>query len=166
MWPIIVFIMLALIGSIFWLKPSARDQRLADLRLQAMKLGLAVKHQTFNPESAKNGVRDSISGTTYSLFVEDPKASKDVIFRIVFQGGWDAEQLPEGFSWHDKISKHDLSWFQSLELIDQLDAVTDQLMLLEVCGNRVTMMAAEQVGADARQYQSLLTSLLAAIAQR
>ena len=160
MWIILVLIMMALIGSIFWLKPSPRDQRLADLRLQAMKLGISVKHQTFNPESAKNGVRDTISGTTYSLFNEDAKAPKEIIFRIVRQMGWDNELLPTDYSWHDKVSKEKFDWFRAINLEQLLQGCDDTLKLIEVCGNRVTVMTAEDPNADATQYKKLLDELL------
>lgn len=163
MWIILVLIMMALIGSVFWLKPSPRDQRLADLRLQAMKLGLSVKHLTFDPESAKNGVRDKISGTTYSLFVEDSKAPKDIIFRIVRQIGWDNELLPAEFSWHDKVSPEKTDWFCALKMDELLQACDDSLKLIEVYGNRVTIMASEDPNADAEQYKMLLDRLIGQI---
>lgn len=163
MWIVLVLIMLALIGSIFWLKPSPRDQRLADLRLQAMKLGLSVKHQTFNPESAKNGVRDTLSGTTYSLFVEDAKAPKDIIFRVVRQSGWDNEDLPDEYSWHDKVSQKNHDWFCALQFDELIGGCNDSLKLIEVCGNRVTIMANEDPQASAEQYKVLLDTLLSKI---
>ena len=37
MWPIAILIGLIVFGSVYWLKPSPRDTRLAALRLDAIK---------------------------------------------------------------------------------------------------------------------------------
>ena len=64
---IVVFIALAVFGSVYMLKPSPRQQRLAELRLEAIKLGLQVKLETFKTNSKKLGVRDDITATRFSV---------------------------------------------------------------------------------------------------
>ena len=49
-WLVVIVIALVVIGSVMWLKPSARDQRLAVLRLDAIKRGLQVSQFTFKPD--------------------------------------------------------------------------------------------------------------------
>ena len=54
-WIIIAAAVMAIIGSVFWLKPSARDSRLAELRFNAIRAGLQVRQFTFKPDAAKTG---------------------------------------------------------------------------------------------------------------
>ncbi|WP_430462006.1 hypothetical protein ACQUQU_04240 [Thalassolituus sp. LLYu03] len=154
-WLIVGAVVMSLFGSIYWLKPSARDTRLAKLRFEAIRAGLQIRQFTFKPESAKNGVRDEVPGTTYTLLRAGKQQGGDLKFRIVGQKGWDAEGLPEGYSWHDQGTAADAERFKQA-----LAAVKDHILLLEVYDNRVTLMAAEGKEATADAYKSFLSGFL------
>lgn len=158
---IIVFIFLVLFGSVYWLKPSPRDKRLADLRFSAIKHGLIVKQHTFTPDSKKTGVRDAITGTTYTLFSQDQKAEPALLMRIMGQAGWDTDSLPEGYSWHDGHSQlAGTDVLAQIGFAEALANIPDHLHMVEIYGNRVSIMPAEMKGVSAEQYVALLEFLM------
>lgn len=156
-WPIALLVGLVVFGSVYWLKPSPRDKRLADLRLDAIKRKLHVRQYTFKPDSAKTGIRDDFTGTNYTLMDPKPKKrdSGELLWRIVGQQGWDAEGLPEGLSWHDKGSEEDAKLVSDL-----IQDLSDELLLLELYSNRVTLMPAEHKTANAAEYEAFLQAML------
>lgn len=155
MWPIAILIGLIVFGSVYWLKPSPRDTRLAALRLDAIKRHMQVRQFTFKPESAKNGVRDAVTGITYTLVNNNKRDKAVLLWRVVGQAGWESEGLPEGLAWHDRGSAADAELLTSL-----LPALQDNILLLEVFSNRVTLMAAENKAATAEGYEQFLTKIL------
>lgn len=134
---IILAVVMAVIGSVMMLKPSAKQARLAEQRLEAIKLGLQVKLENFEPESEKNGVRDNIRGALYLRFFPDVK-SQQVKWRVVRQPAWDSEGLAESWSWHDKDAMPDLDKLNSL-----LKALPDDVLLVESFDNRVALICEE-----------------------
>jgi hypothetical protein len=134
---IVVFIVLAVFGSVYMLKPSPRQQRLAALRLDAIKLGLQVKLDTFKPNSKQTGVRDEIVATRYQRFNPGVK-SQALRWCIVRQAGWEQEGLAAGWSWHNQEQQPDLE--QLAHLLAQL---TDDVQMIEVYDNRTSMMTIE-----------------------
>ena len=154
-WLIVGAVAMSLFGSIYWLKPSPRDTRLAKLRFEAIRAGLQIRQFTFKPDSAKNGVRDEVPGTTYTLLRPGKQQGGDLKFRIVGQKGWDVDGLPEGYCWHDQGTVADAERFRQA-----LAAVNDHILLLEVYDNRVTLMAAEGKEASADGYKSFLSAFL------
>jgi hypothetical protein len=134
---IVIFIVLAIFGSVYMLKPSPRQQRLAALRLEAIKLGLQVKLDTFKPNSKQTGVRDEIVATRYQRFI--PEAKSQVLrWCIVRQGGWEQEGLVEGWSWHDQAQPPDLN-----RLAELLTQVGEDVQMIEVYDNRTSLMTIE-----------------------
>lgn len=156
-WLIFIAAGLVIFGSVYWLKPSPRDTRIAALRLDAIKLGLQVRHHSFQPDSAKSGVRDVITGTSYSRMNNPGKPQGDLRFRIVGQPAWDSEGLPEGLSWHDKSRNpaEDCARIQ-----EALASVKDPILLLEVYDNRVMLIAAENREASAGEYKKIIDAFL------
>lgn len=154
-WLIILAVTLSLFGSVYWLKPSARDTRLAKLRFDAIKMGLQVRQFTFKSDSAKNGVREDITGTSYTLMTDVKQQGGDVLFRVVGQPAWDNEGLPEGLSWHDKGTAED-----ARRVSEALAALDDDILLLEVFSNRVVLMAAEHKTASAENYMRFLKAFV------
>lgn len=157
-WPIVILIGLIVFGSVYWMKPSPRDTRLAALRLDAIKRHLQVRQFTFTPESAKNGVRDPVTGTSYTLMNTKKRDSGVLLWRVVGQVGWESDGLPEGLSWHDRGSAADAALLTSL-----LPGLQDDILVLEVFSNRVTLMAAEHKTATAEGYEQFLTALLESV---
>ncbi|MCD8523756.1 MAG: hypothetical protein LRY66_01845 [Saccharospirillaceae bacterium] len=150
-WLFVSIGVLTIIGSVMMLRPSPRDTRLAALRFDAIRNGLQVRSFTFKTDPAKTGVRDDIPGTGYTLWRNAKRQDGALRFRIVKQAGWDNEGLPEGFSWHNQGSAEDA------ELISRmLPQLQDDLLMLEVYENRVTLMAAENQTASAAAYQHFL----------
>ena len=158
MWPIAILIGLIVFGSVYWLKPSPRDTRLAALRLDAIKRHLQVRQFTFKPESAKNGVRDAVTGTSYTLMDSSKRDKAVLLWRVVGQAGWESDGLPDGLAWHDRGSAADAELLTSL-----LPSLQDDILLLEVFSNRVTLMAAEHKTATAENYEAFLTQILTSV---
>lgn len=134
---IVVLVVMAIIGSVMMLKPSAKQARLAEQRLEAIKLGLQVKLETFEPESEKNGVRNDIRGALYLRYFPDVKSQK-IKWRVVRQPAWDSEGLPESWSWHDKDETPDLAALNEL-----LEALPEDVLLVEAFDNRVALITEE-----------------------
>jgi len=154
-WLVLGFVVLAMFGSVYWLKPSPRDKRLAGLRLDAIKNGLQIRQFTFKPESAKNGVRDDITATSYTLVKPGKQQGGELKFSVVGQQGWDTDGLPEGLSWHNQGSAEDAA-----KLREALTELNDDLLLLEIYENRVLMMPAERKSASAEAYKNFMQKFL------
>jgi hypothetical protein len=134
---IVVFIVLAIFGSVYMLKPSPRQRRLAELRLDAIKLGLQVKLETFKVDSKKMGVRDDVSATRYERFNPSIK-SQALRWCIVRQAGWEQEGLAEGWSWNNMSQRPDLE-----KLSELLSKVGDDVQVIEVYDNRASLITTE-----------------------
>ncbi|WP_300427699.1 hypothetical protein [uncultured Thalassolituus sp.] len=154
-WPVMLLVGLVVFGSVYWLKPSPRDKRLAELRLDAIKRKLQVRQFTYKPDSAKTGIRDDITGTSYTLMDNAKRNDSGLRWRVAGQGGWDTEGLPEGLAWHNQGTADDAA-----RLTAALAELNDDLLLVEVFGNRVTMIPAERKTATAESYQRFLEALL------
>lgn len=174
-WAIFILVGLVIFGSVYWLKPSARDTRLAELRMQAIKLGLHVRQHKFEPDSAKTGVRDSVSGTSYSWMRPDARTPGDLEFSIVGQPAWENTGLPEGLYWHQRptLSEQEAQSSEAFEKYQQaceqvgnrirplLEVFEDDILLLEVYENRVLIIPAENKVGTAEAYSDLIKQLLA-----
>jgi len=165
-WLIFVFVGLALFGSIYWMKPSARDQRLSELRMAAIRSGLHIRQHTFKVDAARNGVRDDITATGYTLTLPPPphgeKQRQALLFRIVGQQGWETAGLPEGWAWHDlpQAKDRDASLAKAEQLgpllVRLLSSMDDELQMLEVFENRIVLFPSEQKNASAEKYLKVL----------
>ena len=140
---IVVFIVLAVFGSVYMLKPSPRQQRLAELRLEGIKLGLQVKLETFKVDSKKMGVRDDITATRYQRFNPAIK-SQELRWCVVRQAGWEQEGLIEGWSWNNMNQCPKLE-----QLSELLSAVGDDVQMIEVYDNRASLMTIESKSSTA-----------------
>lgn len=140
---IVVFIALAVFGSVYMLKPSPRQKRLAELRLEAIKLGLQVKLETFKVDSKKMGVRDDITATRYQRFNPAVK-SQELRWCIVRQEGWEQEGLAQGWSWNVLMVQPDLT-----KLAELLGQLTDDVQMVEVYDNRASIMTIESKSSTA-----------------
>jgi hypothetical protein len=140
---IVIFIALAVFGSVYMLKPSPRQQRLAELRLEAIKLGLQVKLETFKTDSKKMGVRDDVTATRYERFNPAVK-SQALRWCIVRQAGWEQEGLAEGWSWNSIAQRPDPEKMSAL-----LSTVGDDVQVIEVYDNRASLMTIESKSSTA-----------------
>jgi hypothetical protein len=140
---IVVFIILAVFGSVYMLKPSPRQKRLAELRLDAIKLGLQVKLKTFKTDSKKMGVRDDVMGTRYERFNPAIK-SQSMRWCIVRQAGWEQEGLPEGWSWNNLVVRPNIE-----KLSELLSKVGDDVQVIEVYDNRASLITIESKSSTA-----------------
>ncbi len=174
-WLIFIGVGLALFGSVYWLKPSPRDTRLAELRLDAIRLGLQVRHHVFKVDSAKTGAREDITGTAYTMArpVSHDRThsdTKDTLkYRVVGQIAWEDDGLSEGLYWHDRPGselKRDSDEQQKAiahaagQLMPVLSELSDDVLLLEVYGNRATLIPAERKTASAAAYHKVLNAVL------
>ncbi len=149
---IVVLISLAVFGSVYMLKPSPRQQRLAALRLDAIKLGLQVKLLTFKVDSKKTGVRDDITATQYQRFKPEVK-SQALRWCVVRQAGWEQEGLPDGWSWHNNNVKPNLEALNAL-----LAELTVDVLLVEVYDNRTRLLTVENKSSSAEQLNTWIES--------
>ena len=154
-WLVLGFVILTIFGSVYWLKPSPRDKRLAGLRYDAIKLGLQIRQFTFKPDSAKTGVRDEITATSYTLVRPGQQQGGALKFRVAGQAGWDTDGLPEGLCWHNQGTAADAEkWTAAMAQL------SDDLLLLEVYENRVVLMPAERKTANAEAYKVFMQTFL------
>jgi hypothetical protein len=173
-WLIPLAVVLLVFGSVYWMKPSPRDSRLAALRLDAIKAGLQVRYYRFQADGAKTGVREDITGTSYTLVFRQPahdegKPRHELLFRIVGQPAWETAGLPQGLSWHDLPGDPAQGQEQRLALAESLGAgiraaltgLNDDVLLLELYENRVSLIPAERKAASAEGYLQVLTALAA-----
>lgn len=154
-WILIGLVVFAIISSVLWLKPSPRDQHLSVLRMAALKQGLQIRQYTFKPRSEKNGIRDELRATSYSVMRAQSIKPGLLRYRIVRQAGWEQDGLPPGYSWHDPASALDHT-----HLMACLPRLTDTLLMLEVYEHRVAMMVAEEKQANAENYREFMHALL------
>ena len=147
---IFVGIALALFGSVYWLKPSPKDKRIADLRLQAIKLGMQVKLRKFDPDSKETGIRNEINAAHYTLFKPAEKSSK-LRWCVVRQEGWEQEGLPQGWSWHNKHADLDLAALNALIQECEFD-----VQVLAAYDNRTILVSDEKKDGSADQIKSWL----------
>ncbi|MFQ3171973.1 MAG: hypothetical protein ACI9DG_002012 [Oleispira sp.] len=149
---IVIFITLAVFGSVYMLKPSPRQLRLAELRLDAIKLGLQVKLETFKTDSKKMGVRDDVIATRYERFNPAVK-SQALRWCIVRQAGWEQKGLAEGWSWNSIAQSPDLE-----KLSELLSAVSDDVQVIEVYDNRASLMTIESKSSTAELINTWIES--------
>jgi hypothetical protein len=157
---LIPLVIMAVIGSIFWLRPSARDRRLAELRMEAITLGLQVRQYTFKPQAEKNGVRDNVMATSYTVLAPGNPKAGELRYRVVGQRAWDNDGLPEGLWWDTEPQGAEREALLA-KLHQHLPQLEDDLLMLEADQRRVTMMVAERPTAKAQNYHAFLTQLLA-----
>ena len=107
-WIAMVFIALAIVGSVMWIRPSPRDQKLAKWRRDAIMAGMKVRLQTLKAEPKNSGIRDDVDGVTYEWFNPEPNKTDKTTWAIVKMDGWLQEGLPQGWSWYGKEMPIDL----------------------------------------------------------
>jgi hypothetical protein len=98
----IVLVLVMLIGSALWLKPSAAQQRQTKLRLLARQLGLDVRLCTL-PQTRRARVREEWpqQGVVYRLLRFGEKKAKPLTYllcRVDAQAAWESEtemELPQ-----------------------------------------------------------------------
>jgi hypothetical protein len=140
---IAVLIALAVFGSVYMLKPSPRQRRLATLRLEAIKLGIQIKLETFKADSKKMGVRDDIVAARYECVDLEAK-SQAIRWCVVRQSGWEQEGLVEGWSWHNIERKPELAALNAL-----LNDLSEDVKVIEVYDNRACIWTMEGKEAQA-----------------
>jgi len=107
-WIIAVVIMLVIIGSVAWVRPSQREKRLAQFRHEALMAGLKVRLDGIDAEPKESGIREDIPGASYILIEKQPAKKDTVSWMVVLDDGWIKDGLIEGWSWHTKKVDVDL----------------------------------------------------------
>lgn len=107
-WVAMALIALAVVGSVMWIRPSPRDQKLAKWRRDALMAGMKVRLQTLKAEPKNSGIRDDVEGVTYEWYNPEPVKLDKVTWAIVKADGWLQEGLPEGWSWYGQDANIDL----------------------------------------------------------
>lgn len=99
-WLVMVFIALVVVGSVMWVRPSPRDQKLAKWRRDAIMAGLKVRMQTLKAEPKNSGIRDDVEGISYEWFNPEPNKTDTTTWVIVKTDAWLKDGLPQGWSWY------------------------------------------------------------------
>lgn len=154
-WIIILAAMLFIYGSFLMLKPNPRDARLAQLRLQAAQAGLHLRQYKWQSDPKKTGIYDSLFSTSYTLMRPEHNKPGELLYSIVKQKGWDTEHLPQGYAWH-KIGTEE----QAQHFNQQLEKLNDELLLIEVWENKISIMPKEETHASIENYQEFMRSFL------
>jgi hypothetical protein len=92
------------VGSVVWVRPSPRDQRLAEWRRKAIMSGLKVKLEGVAAEPKESGIRTDLEGVSYILYKNKPIKGDDKKWMVVNYDGWLKDELPDGWSWHKEES--------------------------------------------------------------
>ncbi|GAA6133272.1 hypothetical protein NBRC116188_00610 [Oceaniserpentilla sp. 4NH20-0058] len=116
-WVVIAVVALVVVGSVVWVRPSPRDQKLAKWRGSAIMAGLKVRMQTLKAEPKNSGIRDDVEGITYEWYNPKPDKSDQLTWAVVKTDGWLKDGLPDGWSWYSTESK-DIAE-QIAEIIEQ-----------------------------------------------
>lgn len=147
---IFVVIGLALFGSIYWIKPSPKQKRIADQRLKALQLGLQVKLRKFEPNSKDTGIREEINEPHYTLYKAGVKSSAKR-WCVVQQAGWEQEGLSTGWSWHDKKQEPDYDRLNQLIRDCQHD-----VLMIAAFDNQTILISKESVDSSAESIKHWL----------
>lgn len=107
-WLVMIFVALVVVGSVVWIRPSPRDQKLAKWRRDAIMAGLKVRMQTLKAEPKNSGIRDDVEGVTYEWFNPAPNKTDTTKWAIVKVDGWLQDGLPDGWSWYGEVVDVDL----------------------------------------------------------
>lgn len=99
-WLVMIFIALVVVGSVMWVRPSPRDQKLAKWRRDAIMAGLKVRMQTLKAEPKNSGIRDDVEGISYEWFNPEPNKTDTTTWAIVKTDAWLKDGLPQGWSWY------------------------------------------------------------------
>lgn len=95
-----VLIMLVILGSVAWVRPSPRDKKIAKWRHEALVAGMKVSLQPLKAEPKESGIRDDIEGASYQLINKQPNKKDALVWTVVKTQGWMQEDLPESWSWY------------------------------------------------------------------
>lgn len=96
-WAIVLLCIFMVVGSVVWVRPSPRDQKLAIWRRNALLAGLKVKLETLKAEPVNSGIRTDLEGISYILFNPAVDKLDKSGWAVVKAQGWLNEGLPEGW---------------------------------------------------------------------
>ncbi|MFT6154290.1 MAG: hypothetical protein ACJA0E_002003 [Bermanella sp.] len=99
-WVIVIFVVLMVIGSVAWVRPSPRDKRLADFRYKAIVAGIKVSLTKMAAEPKDSGIRDDVEGASYILYEATPKKGDEKRWAVVKVDGWIKDGLPDNWCWY------------------------------------------------------------------
>lgn len=101
-WVIAIVIMLVIVGSVAWVRPSQREKRLAQFRHEALMAGIKVRLDGIDAEPKESGIREDIPGASYILLEKQPDKKDTTSWMVVKDDGWIQDGLVDGWSWHTK----------------------------------------------------------------
>jgi hypothetical protein len=99
-WIVILLVILMVVGSVAWVRPSPRDKRLAAFRRDAIVAGIKVSLIKMVAEPRDSGIRDDIEGASYILYERSAVKGDDKKWAVVKAEGWLQDGLPESWSWY------------------------------------------------------------------
>lgn len=98
---IVVLSIMMVYGTVMWVRPSAKDRRLADLRMQALQAGIKVQQGHIDDLSIDGRVnRASRPVFFYRMLKNNPDRPTVTLLKTTGESGI---YLPDGWAWeHDK----------------------------------------------------------------
>lgn len=98
---IVILSIMMVYGTVMWVRPNAKDRRLADLRMQALRAGIKVQQGHIDDLSIDGRVnRSSRTVFFYRLLKNNPDRPTVTLLKTTGESGI---YLPDGWMWeHDK----------------------------------------------------------------
>ncbi|TVQ72048.1 MAG: hypothetical protein EA373_03480 [Oceanospirillales bacterium] len=102
-WVISILVMLSLIGSIMWVKPSPREKLISEIRLHARKLGFTVKMAEIEATRGKGEMEpQKLRLPAYHLprkYLTKSEKGQWICWQVFRTENAANRGLPEGWSW-------------------------------------------------------------------
>ncbi len=96
-WAVVILSVFMVYGTVMWVRPSAKDRRLADLRLKAMKAGVKVQQGHIDDLSVDGRVNKlSRHVYFYRLLKNHSRRPTATLLRTTGESGI---YLPDGWTW-------------------------------------------------------------------
>lgn len=148
-WVISILVLLSLIGSVMWIKPSPRERMQSQMRLHARKAGLVVQLATLETPRARGETEPSQLRLTAYRRLRTEQARGRVplgvwqVFRIENIA---SEGLPSGWSW--KQGERSLAPAQLASLNQTLEALPRSVLALEGNPQQLSLYWREEGGCE------------------
>lgn len=132
-WVISIVVMLSLIGSIMWMRPSPRERMMSEVRLHARKLGFIVQIAQLETTRAKGEMEpEKIRMPAYRVLRNDiSRDEKDrwISWQIFRTENVANQGLPIGWSW--KRGEYQLSAEACVQICQLIEKLPPEVRALE-----------------------------------
>ena len=148
-WVISILVLLSLIGSVMWIKPSPRERMQSQMRLHARKAGLVVQlAQLETPRARGETEPTQLRLTAYRLLRRERARSHmpSSVWQVFRIDNIASEGLPSGWSW--KQGERSLSAEQLASLHQLLEALPRSVLALDSNPQQLSLYWREEGGIE------------------